>query len=103
MIHNKLVRDKIPEIIADSGKRAMFRVAEKKEMQSFLLAKLHEEVYEFTESKSIEELADIAEVLLAMAECISSIDEFEEAFSKKRKERGAFERRIVLIESGVDT
>jgi predicted house-cleaning noncanonical NTP pyrophosphatase (MazG superfamily) len=100
MTFNKLVRDKIPEIIADSGQKASFRVLDESEMMSFLEKKLDEEVAEFHESKTLDELADIVEVLFAIAESLGH-SAFELGSRRRRKlfERGGFSKRICLIET----
>lgn len=98
--HDKLVRDKIPEIIADSGKKAIFRIADRDEYLEYLEKKLDEEVAEFHESKSFEELVDIYTVVLALAEAQgfgSTVLNYD--FGRKVKKRGDFSRRIILIES----
>lgn len=100
--HDKLVRDKIPEIIADSGKKAIFRIADEDEYLEYLEKKLDEEVAEFHESKSLEELADIYEVLDALAR--QKRDEWypnilEDKRKMKSLKNGGFYHRIILIES----
>lgn len=100
MKFDKLVRDKIPEIIADSGQRASFRVLEKAEYLLYLEKKLDEEVAEFHESKSIEELADIMEVLFATAVASGySVPRLYEKRMKKQESHGGFSKRICLIET----
>jgi predicted house-cleaning noncanonical NTP pyrophosphatase (MazG superfamily) len=99
MKYNKLVRDNIPEIIESNGKRAKFRVLDIAEYLSFLEKKLDEEVAEFHESKSIEELADIVEVVKALALALDSdIFKLSDTYFKKNTERGGFEKRICLTE-----
>ena len=72
MKYNKLVRDKIPEIIANNGQKATFRVLDKTEYLTYLEKKLDEEVAEFHESKSIEELADILQVIISLTYALGS-------------------------------
>ena len=62
----KLVRDKIPEIIAESGKKCVYTVASREEMKTLLFEKLQEEIQEFSEEPSVQEAADIYEVFLAI-------------------------------------
>ena len=93
---NKLVRDKIPEIIESQGKRCKVYVAVNEDYQQRLKDKLLEEVYEFLEDPCVDELADIEEVLLAIAE-INRWD-VTGARLKKASERGRFYRRYVLQE-----
>jgi predicted house-cleaning noncanonical NTP pyrophosphatase (MazG superfamily) len=66
-IYNKLVRDKIPEVIQTAGKKFDFHIADKSEAYSLLLKKLDEEILEFKEDKNLEELADILEVVISLA------------------------------------
>ena len=66
--YNKLVRDKIPEMIGKSGKKAVIYIADDKEYLEKLYEKLLEEIGEFKENPSPEELADILEVCDAIRE-----------------------------------
>ena len=100
MTYNKLVRDKIPQIIAAQGGKAECRVLSNEEYALFLEAKLDEEVAEFHRDKNVEELADILEVVYALAASIGcSREELMEIYEKKHKDRGGFENRILLISS----
>ena len=63
----KLVRDKIPQIIRETGAEPLVRVADEAEYVQLLRRKLLEEVGEFLDSGATEELADILEVVLALA------------------------------------
>ena len=94
----KLVRDKIPEIIENkTGKRPRMRIADEKEFENLLLEKLREETNEFISSSNKEELADILEVIHAILKAKGwSFDEIEKIRSEKFKERGGFEKRIVI-------
>lgn len=96
-VHNKLVRDKIPMIIEASGKKAVTHILSENEYISALETKLKEEVEEYQADKSLEEMADILEVLQAI--CIArgyAIEELEAMRAKKAKERGGFSERIFL-------
>jgi len=68
--YNKLVRDKIPEVIKATGKECDFEIAPKEERYKLLEAKLNEEVNEFLEDKNLEELADVMEVLFGLADSL---------------------------------
>lgn len=68
VIHNKLVRDKIPEIIEKSDKKAITRTLTQEEYLSELDRKLNEECAEYQADKSLEELADMLEVMYAIAD-----------------------------------
>lgn len=99
MRYNKLVRDKIPEIIAEDGVRASFRVLDESEMLTYLERKLDEEVREFHYSKNIEELADIYEVLKELiALCGYSPSAFIHLCNLKIEKRGGFSKRLCLLE-----
>ena len=64
--YHKLVRDKIPEMIREQGETPVFRILEQEEYLKELDRKLHEEIREYQEDKSLEELADVLEVMLAI-------------------------------------
>ena len=67
-VYNKLVRDKIPEIIVSNGEKPIIQILDDKKYRFHLEQKLNEEVNEYHESKCIEELADILEVVYALCE-----------------------------------
>ena len=114
MKYDKLVRDKIPEIIGRTGKKATYRVLNEDEYKEYLERKLDEEVAEFHKGKSIEELADIEEVLRALlnvknvsydevvkalAEVLDSdVFKLSDTYFKKNRERGGFEKHLCLLE-----
>lgn len=99
MKNNKLVRDKIPEIMADSGIKATFRVLGHSEYMEYLEKKLDEEVAEFHESKDLEELTDILEVLISIAvEKGQGYDQLCVERLKKYNIRGGFSKRILLLD-----
>ncbi|HEX5594787.1 MAG TPA: nucleoside triphosphate pyrophosphohydrolase [Micromonosporaceae bacterium] len=92
----KLVRDRIPEIIRATGRDPVVRVASDAEMDALLRAKLVEEVDEFLASGEPEELADVLEVVLALAERAGLDPEaLEQLRAEKAGARGRFSRRIV--------
>lgn len=98
MDYNKLVRDRIPEIIAAQGEKPIIRVMDDEEYIIYLEKKLEEEVAEYHESKEIEELADVLEVIYALCETQGhSVDELMSIYEKKHIERGGFSKRIFLI------
>ena len=98
-IYDKLVRDRIPEIIAASGKRCVTEVLSGEEYLRYLDRKLDEELAEYHQDGSCEELADLMEVLLACAAARGmSRDELENVRAEKARERGAFEKRLLLKE-----
>lgn len=97
-IYNKLVRDKIPEIIAgDNGKTCVTRIMEDEEYSESLNRKMQEELNEYIESGEIEELADLEEVLRAILDVKGvSYEEFEKIRNRKAEKRGAFQKKIFL-------
>lgn len=97
--YNKLVRDRIPEIIKASGKQCICSTLSDEEYIAKLDEKLNEELAEYQESKSMEELADLLEVIRAVAAARgSSIEEVEAIRQDKAEKRGGFEKRILLTE-----
>ncbi len=91
MSYYKLVRDKIPEIIKAKGIKPINHVAGDEEFENALMEKLREEVEEFIEDPSKEEMADIMEVIYAILEQKKySFEEIEEVRKEKAQERGAF-------------
>jgi predicted house-cleaning noncanonical NTP pyrophosphatase (MazG superfamily) len=93
--YNKLVRDKIPEILDAKGIPYEKHTADPEEYKAELVKKLGEEVQEFSEALSAEELADVLEVV----EALKKLPEYatvEEVRLKKRADRGGFEERIIL-------
>jgi len=97
MEYNKLVRDKILRIIKESGKVPLMHIADDKEYKEKLKEKLKEEVNEFLEKNSIEEMIDIFEVMMTINTLNGwYLEQILELKEKKIKERGAFEKRIIL-------
>lgn len=95
--YNKLVRDKIPEVIEKTGKKCDIRIANKEEYGELLEAKLKEEVNEFLEEKNLEELADVIEVIVSLAKDLGySEEELLKKREEKKSERGEFSEGIVL-------
>ena len=96
-VYNKLVRDRIPEIIEAEGKIVKARILNNEEHLEELVKKLGEEYEEFKKDMIIEELADLQEVILALADALNiSHQELAKAVSKKTLKRGAFKKRIFL-------
>ena len=97
--YNKLVRDRIPELIANCGRTCVTQiVTDKSVRQDLLRAKLLEEYAEYCAEPSLEELADIAEVVFALAaELGYNQSDLLAAADQKRAERGGFARGVVLV------
>ena len=101
--YNKLVRDRIPENIEASGKRCVCATLSDEEYLARLDEKLNEELAEYQESKSMEELADLLEVIRAVAAARgSSVEEVEAIRRDKVAKRGGFEKKILLTEVTTD-
>ncbi len=97
MQYNKLVRDKIPEIIKQDNKTPMIHIAENSEYWEKLKQKLLEEVNEFIVEPTNEELADILEVVDAICD-FKHFNKQELIHLKQQKvnKRGGFKKRIIL-------
>ena len=97
-IYNKLVRDKIPEIIKSNGaKEVNIKILNDDEYLFALNTKLQEELKEYLENGDVEELADIEEVLRAILDTKkTSYQDFENIRLSKANKRGAFKNRIFL-------
>ncbi|MED0653782.1 nucleoside triphosphate pyrophosphohydrolase [Anoxybacillus geothermalis] len=103
MIYNKLVRDRIPTIIEQAGKTFTTRILDDEEYRKELQKKAFEELEEYvqaeTDEAALEELADVLEIIHALAECHgASIEQVEQIRAKKAEKRGGFRDKIFLIE-----
>lgn len=97
--YNKLVRDRIPEIIEQAGKTCTIETLSDEKYIEMLNTKLLEEVNEYLESGSVEELADIGEVMHAILAFKGvSIEEYQKVRMEKREKRGGFEDKMLLKE-----
>lgn len=96
-VYDKLVRDRIPEIIEASGNKCEIEVVSDKVALEYLYKKLNEEVGELLEDKNLDEIADCLEVLFAIgAKYGYSEDEVLGRRNEKNLERGGFSNNIVL-------
>ncbi len=101
IIYNKLVRDKIPEIIENNGDTPICDVLSREEYYEYLLKKDSEELEEVksarTKDQVKEELGDKLEVLIAMANYHGfTLDDIIEVASEKRDKKGGFDSHIIL-------
>ena len=97
--YNKLVRDRIPEIIETSGNTCVTEFLSDEDYLKMLDAKLDEELAEYHADQNIEELADLMEVIRACAVARGySVEELEQVRAEKATKRGGFEKRILLKE-----
>ncbi len=98
---NKLVRDNIPDIIANNGEESITRILEDDEYKVELYKKLLEEANEVISSKdsdeTLEELADVLEILRSIAKLNGkTLDDILKIANQKELKRGGFEKRIFL-------
>ena len=98
-IYNKAIRDKIPEIIEKSGKTGIYRQLTDEEFLSELEKKLNEEIQEYFSSRSMEELADMIEIIYRIIE-LRNIDkeELEKIRLEKMRKNGGFKKNLFLLE-----
>ena len=97
--YNKLVRDRIPEVISAVGKTCTTEILSEQDYLHMLDAKLDEELAEYHKDQNIEELADLLEVIRAVAVARGyTLEELERVRAEKAAKRGGFEKRILLKE-----
>jgi predicted house-cleaning noncanonical NTP pyrophosphatase (MazG superfamily) len=95
--YQKLVRDNIPGIIEAAGESPVTRILDDKEYLEELVKKLREEVEEFAEARSVEELADVKEVIIAIREALGiHAGDLEEVRRNKARKNGRFKQKIYL-------
>ena len=98
-VYNKAIRDKVPEIIESSGASCLVDILDDEKFLDELVFKLEEEIEEFKESTSIEELCDLIEIAFRIAELNGvSNEDFEKIREKKNLERGKFAKNLFLIQ-----
>lgn len=99
MKYNKLVRDRIPEIIEASGKSCVTEILSDEAYLRLVDAKLDEELAEYHSDQNIEELADLLEVIYAAAMVRGyTLEQLESVRTAKAEKRGAFANKILLKE-----
>lgn len=97
--YNKLVRDRIPEIIEADGKTCKTEILSDAEYLKMVDAKLDEELAEYHKDQNIEELADLMEVIYAAAVARGyTIEQLEQVRAQKAAKRGGFQKKILLLE-----
>ncbi|QDH22196.1 nucleoside triphosphate pyrophosphohydrolase [Saccharibacillus brassicae] len=101
--HNKLIRNLIPNIITSTGKSSTTRILDEAEYVTELRAKLREEADEYfaasSDAEALEELADMLEVIRALAVTHGEDSEkLEQIRADKAAQRGGFDERIYLID-----
>ena len=99
MQYHKLVRDSIPEIIESDGKICDWETLSDADYLRLLEEKLNEELAEYQQSKSLEELADLLEVMQDVLKARGwTWEELEQVRAEKAAKRGGFEKKILLKE-----
>ncbi|WP_220030853.1 nucleoside triphosphate pyrophosphohydrolase [Paenibacillus sp. S25] len=106
--YNKLVRDRIPHLIMSQGKECRTRILDPEEYKQELRTKLREEVEEYfvadKDQDALEELADMLEVIRALAEEHgANAEELDKLRTDKAEARGGFQERVFLIDVDEDT
>lgn len=97
--YNKLVRDRIPEIIESSGSTCVTEILSDEDYLRMLDAKLDEELAEYHKDQNLEELADLLEVIRAAAIARGyTVEQLEQVRAEKAAKRGGFEKKILLRE-----
>lgn len=97
--YNKLVRDKIPEIIEADGKTCTVEILSDEDYLKMVDTKLDEELAEYHKDQDVEELADLLEVIFAAAQARGcSLEELERIRLEKAEKRGAFQKKLLLKE-----
>ncbi len=101
--YNKLVRDRIPHIIMSQGKECRTRILDLEEYKQELRTKLREETEEYfaadKDQDALEELADMLEVIRALAEVHgANVAELDKLWADKAEARGGFQERVFLID-----
>jgi predicted house-cleaning noncanonical NTP pyrophosphatase (MazG superfamily) len=102
-VHNKLVRDNMQQIILEAGRKPITKILNQEDYINELRKKSNEELQEYltaeTNEEALEELADLLEVIHALAIIHdSSIEEVEKIRVKKAEKRGGFSDKVFLIE-----
>ena len=95
--YNKLIRDRIPEIIESAGKSCETATLSDSDYKTYLYKKLTEELDEFLKDDTLEELADITEVIHAILNLKGSLpEELEKIRKEKHEQRGGFDKKLLL-------
>jgi predicted house-cleaning noncanonical NTP pyrophosphatase (MazG superfamily) len=98
-LENKLIRDKMPDIIRAGGAEPKVREASAEEFEEKLFDKLREEALEFKNSKSVDQLVDLLEVIDAIKELyVWDEADVQATKTKKKAENGGFEKHLILEE-----
>jgi len=98
ILYNKLVRNRIPELIESQFEFPEYIILDDESYEKMLEEKLDEEVREYHQDKTIEELVDILEVVIALCESRGfSKEELIKIYQNKHQEKGGFSDKIYLV------
>lgn len=93
----KLIRDRIPEIVEAKGESLKVRRAGPMEFRKALADKLVEEAVEFRQDRNIEELADVFEVMRSIGlDHGIPMEQIAELADQKREARGGFREKLMM-------
>ena len=101
-IHNKLVRDKIPEIIEKTSKKYKVRTLDNEEYKKELLKKIAEEAKEVLDTEGdkkeiTKELGDVLEVIDHLVDAFDlNKKEIEKVKEERKESRGGFDKKLFL-------
>jgi len=102
ILYNKLVRNRIPELIESQFEFPEYIILDDESYERMLEEKLDEEVREYHQDKTIEELADILEVVIALCESRGfSKEELIKIYQNKHQEKGGFSDKIYLVSNTI--
>lgn len=97
--YDKLIRDKIPLIINNAGKKCVVEILSDELLIKKLNEKLLEEIQEYLQSEQIDELADVVEVIYAILDYKNvSFQQFERIRLDKYEKSGGFKDKLLLTE-----
>ena len=104
MKYDKLVRDKIPEVLKKNGCKSKFHVADRDEYLEKLFEKFGEEINELLKAKNEEEMADVLDVMDALSDTLIKYFKLNRRKIRKiqinkARERGRFKKMIILEEA----
>jgi len=98
--YNKVIRDRIPEIIRENGNDCEVKILTDEDFLIELEKKIGEELVEYLESREVMELADMIEVIYRVAELKGySVDSLDNMRREKAQKRGAFNENLFLIKT----
>ena len=99
-VYNKLVRDKVIDVIINNKETPVYKTLDDPEFKKHLIEKLQEEtkevLYAETDDALLEELAEVLEIVFAIADINEKREELLNIMKKKRTDRGSYKKRIFL-------